>query len=108
MKQKDHITGANIVKDNISTMVNNADVDYDTSPCVVMNNLVKDHNQRVDEMGEGAMSSSAIINKNAQSSFEGSNLNLNINLKDEVKEYKTPVDYETAFGEYYPDNEARH
>lgn len=101
----DTITGHNIIEDNIATMVNNGDVAYEVSPCVVMNNLVKNHNQFADEMGNTLMSSSAIINKNAQGFFASGISNLNTNLRDEVKEFNPPVDYETAFSEYYPEKE---
>lgn len=111
MKEKDTITGANIVEDNISTMVNNGDgdIDYNSSPCVVMNNLVKEHNGKADEMGEAAMSSSALDNNvsqgNVSSNTSNLNINLNDNFKNEVKSFDPPVDYETAFEDYYPDNE---
>lgn len=107
-KQKikdDTITGHNIMEDNIATMVNNGDIDYKVSPCIIMNNLVKNHNHLADEMGNTLMSSSAITNKNAQGFFASGISNLNMNLTDEVKEFDPPVDYETAFGEYYPEND---
>lgn len=105
MKQKDNITGTNIVPDNISTMVNNGDVDYDASPCVVMNNLVKDHNQLADEMGDTSRSTSTVRTNVADETFALGVSNLNLNLHNEVKEYTEPVDYETAFGEYYPEDD---
>lgn len=101
----DTITGHNILEDNIATMVNNGDIDYKVSPCIIMNNLVKNHNQLADEMGNTLMSSSAITNKNAQGFFASGISNLDMNLTDEVKDFDPPVDYETAFGEYYPEND---
>lgn len=105
MKQNDNIAGTNIVEDNISTMVNNGDVDYNASPCVVMNNLVKDHNQLADEMGDVSRNTSAVKNNVADEIFALGVTNLNLNLHNEVKEYSEPVDYETAFGDYYPDED---
>lgn len=106
MKKKDTITGTNIVEDNIINMVNNGDVNYGVSPCVTMNNLVKNHNQLADEMGVTSMSSSVIYNQKSKDSAptKGNNLNVNLNpnYENEVKEYDPPVDYETAFKEYYP------
>ncbi|MEG2018502.1 MAG: hypothetical protein RR844_05325 [Clostridium sp.] len=105
MKQKDNITETNIVPDNISTMVNKVDVDYDASPCVVMNNLVKDHNLLADEMGDVSRNTSAVKNNVADEIFSLGVSNLSLNLHNEVKEYAEPVDYETAFGEYYPEDD---
>lgn len=102
--------GNNIVKDNLVTMINNGDINYKASPCVVMNNLVKDHNNYVDEM---CTSSNDNINenpkfkinfKNTTSSLISNSSSLNPSVQDEVKTFNDPVDYETAFSEYYPKN----
>ena len=145
----DTLTGHNIVEDNIATMVNNGDIDYEVSPCVVMHNLVDDHNNYVDKMGQVSMSNhvngtnnphelvisqshsahdykistnpqnASISSRNKNHLFnphksnpeKGHDFNLPLNstsngpLIDEEKTYDEPVDYETAFGEYYPSSD---
>lgn len=101
--------GNNIVEDNLVTMVNNGDINYKASPCVVMNNLVKEHNNRVDEMCTSSHDSipkspkSKINFKNITSSLI-SNSSSPLHIQDEVKTFNNPVDYETAFSDYYPKN----
>lgn len=113
MSDNHKIMGKNIVEDNIETLVNNGDVNYHASPCVIMNNLVNEHNQYVDKMGDVSMSNHgdgvAIHSNNGSLNNTSSgvlkNLSSDSGVVDEVKTYDPPVDYETAFGEYYPDED---
>lgn len=113
MSENHKIIGKNIVEDNIETLVNNGDINYHASPCVVMNNLINEHNQYVDKMGDVSMSRHAYgvakhsnngsINNTSSGVFK--NLSSASDIVEEVKSFDPPVDYETAFGEYYPNNE---
>lgn len=96
MIKKHNITEYNIVEDKMKTMVNNGYINYKESPCILMNNLVSEHNEAVDIMGEAVLSNVKVENNITNIS--------NVPMVNEVKSYDEPVDYETAFGEYYPED----
>lgn len=133
----------NIKDDHLINMVNNGDIEYNESPCIVMNNLVSDHNDMVDQMGEAVLNdnkckstktepdgnynwkypndaminhtttslvnevTATLLSKNSENILNHSlnNETTGATMLDEVKEYNVPVDYDTAFSGYYPDNE---
>ena len=99
----------NIVEADLVTMINNGDTIYNASPCVVMNNLVKNHNNIVDEMCT-SQHSNIRENHESQINFKNTTSSLMsptsspVDIQDEVKTFNNPVDYETAFSDYYPKN----
>ncbi|GEM_PF-6407805 len=90
------LKGGNIKDDHLINMVNNGDIEYNVSPSIVFHNLFEDDPYKLVKTPTNQLNNYDPIGLKAE---------MRKQMTNEVKEFEEPVDYDTAFGEYYPDAE---